>query len=152
MKKKLIYTVLCLVVALPAAAQKYYNDAISITGVSLWQQGESLYIDMQIDMRNLKVDNDRTLTLTPMLVSADHNLTLPEIIINGRRRQKAYVRSMALNSETNLGVPSNKKEVISYTQIIPYQPWMENASLNLEENRCGCGCHQEGVAQELMPN
>ena len=51
MKKKLIYAVLCLVVALPAAAQKYYNDAISITGVSLWQQGESLYIDMQIDMR-----------------------------------------------------------------------------------------------------
>ena len=152
MKKKLIYAVLCIVVALPAAAQKYYNDAISITGVSLWQQGESLYIDMQIDMRNLKVDNDRTLTLTPMLLSADHNLTLPEIIINGRRRQKAYVRSMALNSETNLGVPSNKKEVISYTQIIPYQPWMENASLNLEENLCGCGGHQEVVAQELIPN
>lgn len=152
MKKKLIYAALCLAMALPAGAQKYYNDAISITDVSLWQQGESLYIDMQIDMRNLKVDNDRTLTLTPMLVSADRNLVLPEIIINGRRRQKAYVRSMALNSETNLGVPSNKKEVLSYTQIIPYQPWMENASLNLEENLCGCGGHQEVLTQEPIPN
>lgn len=152
MKKKLIYAALCLAMALPAGAQKYYNDAISITDVSLWQQGESLYIDMQIDMRNLKVDNDRTLTLTPMLVSADRNLVLPEIIINGRRRQKAYVRSMALNSETNLGVPSNRKEVLSYTQIIPYQPWMENASLNLEENLCGCGGHQEVLTQELIPN
>lgn len=152
MKKKLIYAVLCLAMALPAGAQKYYNDAISITDVSLWQQGESLYIDMQIDMRNLKVDNDRTLTLTPMLVSADRNLVLPEIIINGRRRQKAYVRSMALNSETNLGVPSNKKEVLSYTQVIPYQSWMENASLNLEENLCGCGGHQEVLTQEPIPN
>lgn len=152
MKKKLIYAALCLAMALPAGAQKYYNDAISITDVSLWQQGESLYIDMQMDMRNLKVDNDRTLTLTPMLVSADRNLVLPEIIINGRRRQKAYVRSMALNSETNLGVPSNKKEVLSYTQIIPYQPWMENASLNLEENLCGCGGHQEVLTQEPIPN
>lgn len=152
MKKKLIYAALCLAMALPAGAQKYYNDAISITDVSLWQQGESLYIDMQIDMRNLKVDNDRTLTLTPMLVSADRNLVLPEIIINGRRRQKAYVRSMALNSETNLGVPSNKKEVLSYTQIIPYQPWMEKASLNLEENLCGCGGHQEVLTQEPIPN
>lgn len=152
MKKKLIYAALCLAMALPAGAQKYYNDAISITDVSLWQQGESLYIDMQIDMRNLKVDNDRTLTLTPMLVSADRNLVLPEIIINGRRRQKAYVRSMVLNSETNLGVPSNKKEVLSYTQIIPYQPWMENASLNLEENLCGCGGHQEVLTQEPIPN
>ncbi|QIU95493.1 DUF3868 domain-containing protein [Bacteroides faecium] len=152
MKKKLIYVVLCLTMALPVAAQKYYNGAIGITDVSLWQQGESLYIDMQIDMRNLKVDNDRTLTLTPMLVSADRNLVLPEIIINGRRRQKAYVRSMALNSETNLGVPSNKKEVLSYTQVIPYQPWMENASLALEENLCGCGGHQEVLAQEPIPN
>lgn len=152
MKKKLIYVVLCLTMALPAAAQKYYNGAIGITDVSLWQQGESLYIDMQIDMRNLKVDNDRTLTLTPMLVSDDRNLVLPEIIINGRRRQKAYVRSMALNSETNLGVPSNKKEVLSYTQVIPYQPWMENASLALEENQCGCGGHQEVLAQEPIPN
>lgn len=152
MKKKLIYAVLCLAMALPAGAQKYYNDAISITDVSLWQQGESLYIDMQIDMRNLKVDNDRTLTLTPMLVSAGRNLVLPEIIINGRRRQKAYVRSMALNSETNLGVPSNKKEVLSYTQVIPYQSWMENASLNLEENLCGCGGHQEVLTQEPIPN
>lgn len=152
MKKKLIYAALCLAMALPAGAQKYYNDAINITDVSLWQQGESLYIDMQIDMRNLKVDNDRTLTLTPMLVSADHNLVLPEIIINGRRRQKAYVRSMALNSETYLGVPSNKKEVLSYTQVIPYQPWMENASLNLEENLCGCGGHQEVLTQEPIPN
>lgn len=152
MKKKLIYVVLCLTMALPVSAQKYYNDAIGITDVSLWQQGESLYIDMQIDMRNLKVDNDRTLTLTPMLVSADRNLVLPEIIINGRRRQKAYVRSMALNSDTELGVPSNKKEVLNYTQVIPYQPWMENASLTLEENLCGCGGHQEVLAQEPIPN
>lgn len=152
MKKKLIYVVLCLTMALPVSAQKYYNDAIGITDVSLWQQGESLYIDMQIDMRNLKVDNDRTLTLTPMLVSADRNLVLPEIIINGRRRQKAYVRSMALNSDTELGVPSNKKEVLNYTQVIPYQPWMENASLALEENLCGCGGHQEVLAQEPIPN
>lgn len=152
MKKKLIYVVLCLTMALPAGAQKYYNGAIGITDVSLWQQGESLYIDMQIDMRNLKVDNDRTLTLTPMLVSADRNLVLPEIIINGRRRQKAYVRSMALNSDTELGVPSNKKEVLNYTQVIPYQPWMENASLALEENLCGCGGHQEVLAQEPIPN
>lgn len=152
MKKKLIYVVLCLTMALPAGAQKYYNGAIGITDVSLWQQGESLYIDMQIDMRNLKVDNDRTLTLTPMLVSADRNLVLPEIIINGRRRQKAYVRSMALNSDTELGVPSNKKEVLNYTQVIPYQPWMENASMTLEENLCGCGGHQEVLAQEPIPN
>ena len=92
MKKKLIYFVLCIAVALPAGAQKLYNDAISITNASLWQQGESLYIDMQIDMRNLKVSSDRTLTLTPILADASHNVALPDILVNGHRRQKAYIR------------------------------------------------------------
>ena len=68
MKKILIYSVLCLIAALPVSAQKFYKDAINITNASLWQQGESLYINMQMDMRNLKVSNDRTLTLTPVLI------------------------------------------------------------------------------------
>ncbi len=39
-------------------------------------------------MRNLKVSNDRALTLTPVLTGTDNNVVLPEIVINGRRRQK----------------------------------------------------------------
>lgn len=45
MKKILIYSVLCLIAALPVSAQKFYKDAINITNASLWQQGESLYIN-----------------------------------------------------------------------------------------------------------
>ena len=49
MKKILIYSVLCLIAALPVSAQKFYKDAINITNASLWQQGESLYINMQME-------------------------------------------------------------------------------------------------------
>ena len=77
MKKILIYSVLCLIAVLPARAQKFYKDAINITNASLWQQGESLYISMQMDMRNLKVGNDRTLTLTPVLAGPDNNVGIP---------------------------------------------------------------------------
>lgn len=148
MKKKLTYFILCMAAALPAGAQKLYNDAISITNASLWQQGESLYIDMQIDMRNLKVSSDRTLTLTPVLAGTNNNVALPDIIVNGHRRQKAYVRSMTLDKTAHMEIPYDKNEVMNYTQVIPYQPWMENASLNLEEVLCGCGGHQEVVTQE----
>lgn len=40
MKKKLTYFILRIATALPASAQKLYNDSISITYTSLWQQGE----------------------------------------------------------------------------------------------------------------
>lgn len=152
MKKILIYSVLCLIAALPVSAQKFYKDAINITNASLWQQGESLYINMQMDMRNLKVSNDRTLTLTPVLTGTDNSVVLPEIVINGRRRQKAYLRAMALDKTTNMEIPYNTQEVLNYTQVIPYEPWMENAYLNLEEDLCGCGGHQEVLTQEMIMN
>ena len=46
MKKKLIYFILCLMASLPGFAQKFYNDAIIISNASLWQQGQSLYINI----------------------------------------------------------------------------------------------------------
>lgn len=150
MKKKLIYFILCLIVTLPGYAQKFYKDAIIISNASLWQQGESLYIDMQIDMRNLKVSSDRTLTLTPVLAGPQNNVVLPDIMINGRRKQKAYLRAMALDKTSKMELPYNKNEILNYTQVIPYQPWMEDAYLNLEEELCGCAGHQEVIAQELI--
>lgn len=36
--------------------------------------------------------------------------------------------------------------------MIPYEPWMANASLNLVENLCGCGNNEEMLAQELITN
>ena len=154
MKRKVIYILLALVIALPASAQKLYNDAISLSGVSLWQQGNSLYIDMTIDMKNLTVSPQRSLTLTPLLTDGQHNVPLQDIIINGRRRQKAYVRGLAIEHEapTAIVIPYDKREVLNYTQVIPYQPWMENASLNLVENLCGCGNNEEMIAQELITN
>lgn len=154
MKKRIIYSaltvILALIVVLPANAQKLYKDAILISDATLWQEGNSLYINMLIDITNLKVAKDRTLTLTPVLTGAQNNIPLQEIIINGKRRQKAYLRAITLNKDAGLQMPNGQTDVITYSQILPYQPWMENAVLNLEENLCGCAGHQEELNQELI--
>ena len=77
--------------------------------------------------------------LLPLLTDGQHNVALEEIIINGKRRQKAYLRGLAISRELPAGIviPYNKREVLNYTQVIPYEPWMANASLNLVENLCG---------------
>lgn len=154
MKRKIIYLIVALVATLPAGAQKFFNDAITISNVSLWQQGSSLYVDMQIDMRNLDVSSSRSLVLTPLLTDGQNNVALEDIIIDGRRRQKAYLRGQAMRHEGPQGIliPYNKRGVLDYAQVIPYQPWMENASLNLVENLCGCANHEELIAQELISN
>lgn len=47
MKRKLIYLFIAFAAAiLPAHAQKFLNDALTLSNVSLWQQGNSLYVGM----------------------------------------------------------------------------------------------------------
>lgn len=154
MKRKIIYLLLALACVIPAGAQKFYKDAISITNASLWQQGSSLYVNMLIDMSQLSVSSERMLTITPLLTDGQHNVALESLIINGKRRQKAYLRGLTIGNEIPGGivVPYDKREVFTYSQVISYEPWMANASLNLVEDLCGCGNHQEMIAQELITN
>ena len=45
MKRKLIYLFIAFAAAiLPAHAQKFLNDELTLSNVSLWQQGNSLYV------------------------------------------------------------------------------------------------------------
>ncbi len=155
MKKKLIYLIIALAAVIaPAHAQKFMNDALTLSDVTLWQQGESLYVGMTMDMKNLTVGSARSLSLVPLLTDGQHNVPLQEIIINGKRREKAYIRGLAMSKQepTAIIVPYNKRETLNYTQVIPYQPWMANASLQLVETLCGCGNYQEMTAQELITN
>ena len=155
MKRKLIYLFIAFAAAiLPAHAQKFLNDALTLSNVSLWQQGNSLYVSMTFDMKNLTIGSARSLSLIPLLTDGQHNVPLQEIIVNGKRREKAYIRSLAITKQdpTAIIVPYNKRETFNYTQVIPYKPWMANASLQLVENLCGCGNYQEMNAQELITN
>lgn len=154
MKRKIIFFLLALAAILPAGAQKFYNDAINISDVSLWQQGNSMYVDMQIDMKNLVIGSERSLTLVPLLTDGQHNVPLQDIVINGHRRQKAYLRGLAISREapTSIIIPYKKRDVLIYSQVIPYQPWMANASLQLVETLCGCANYDEMTAQELISN
>ena len=155
MKRKFIYLFIALAATiLPTHAQKFLNDALTLSNVSLWQQGNSLYVGMTVDMKDLTIGSARSLSLIPLLTDGQHNVPLQEIIVNGKRREKAYIRGLAISKEepTAIIVPYNKRETFNYTQVIPYQPWMANASLQLVENLCGCGNYQEMNAQELITN
>lgn len=74
----------------------------------------------------------RSLSLIPLLTDGQHNIPLQEIIVNGKRREKAYLRGLAISKQepTAIIVPYNKRETFNYTQVIPYQPWMANAPCN----------------------
>ena len=103
MKRKLIYLFIAFAAAiLPAHAQKFLNDELTLSNVSLWQQGNSLYVGMTFDMSKLTIGSTRSLSLIPLLTDGQHNVPLQEIIVNGKRREKAYIRGLAITNRNRL--------------------------------------------------
>ena len=71
MKRKLIYLFIAFAAAiLPAHAQKFLNDELTLSNVSLWQQGNSLYVGMTFDMSKLTIGSTRSLSLIPLLTDS----------------------------------------------------------------------------------
>ena len=71
MKRKFIYLFIALAATiLPTHAQKFLNDALTLSNVSLWQQGNSLYVGMTVDMKDLTIGSARSLSLIPLLTDS----------------------------------------------------------------------------------
>jgi outer membrane protein OmpA-like peptidoglycan-associated protein len=110
------------------------------------QQGDSLIIDMDIDMTHLGVPTNFAQILTPLVASETEEIELPKVYVQGEARNKAFIRELELNDqaysefEKNLPYAIVKpKGRLNYHISVPYEAWMSNAALDVEEDLCGCG-------------
>ena len=110
------------------------------------QEGDSLVVDVDIDMSRINLQTNRAQILTPVIGSESEEIELPKVMIQGAARNKAFVRELELNDqayeefENNLPyaiVKPNGK--LNYRMAVPYEPWMSGAYLDVEEDLCGCG-------------
>lgn len=166
-KTNILYTHLLALVAfamLPSTPISAQNNTatprlVSANPAHMYQQGDSLYINMDVHYGGIHLERDRELTLTPVLHSSTDSLYLTPFLINGKIRQKAYKRSLALNklqeasASEYASVTEYKKgdfNPIRYTKALPFEPWMRNASLSLYEDFCGCGKHVDENYSNLV--
>lgn len=133
----------------PAGAQTYTGD-INIVPIRLEQQGDSLYIDMEIRMSNVRVRSGMSVDLAPKLISSARAAGLPVVSVKGKRNYKAYERGLALEgtspgavakSSRNIVVKGygNREASLEYRYTLRFEPWMADAKLDLERDDCGCG-------------
>jgi hypothetical protein len=110
------------------------------------QSGDSLIIDMEIDMSKMDLQTNHAQIITPVIGSSTEEIELPRVMIQGTTRNKAFVRELELNDqayeefENNLPYAIVKpKGTLNYHIGVPYEPWMSDAFLDVEEDLCGCG-------------
>ena len=115
------------------------------------QEGDSLLVNMDIDMSNLNLKTNHAQIITPLICSTTDELELPHVMIQGTTRHKAFVRELELNEMAYNDFISNPpydivkpKGRLNYRYSVPFEPWMNEAFLDVEEDLCGCG-EQENI-------
>jgi len=120
-------------------------------------QGDSAWINLDIEISKLSIGSERQLVLTPILQSKDNNKPLPPVIINGKKRHRIFNRSLKYNKQSGImpykviKISSDKDtERVHYSMGVRVEPWMKRASLVLEQDLCGCGNDQQQISVEMV--
>lgn len=142
MKKILYILTILLGMGMTTQAQNRETivDGVSVGNLKMERNGEYMVVDMTLDLKDLDVDGNRAVLLTPRLINGNDSLDLQSIGIYGRRRYYFYVRngeSMLAEDEQSFKA-SEKPDNITYHQIVSYADWMNGAKLSLHRSDYGC--------------
>ena len=159
---KRIYTLLILwmVALMPMLAQGIGGSAIQVDKQSVTiSDNQMILVAMDITVpADMEISSDRVLTLTPVIQTKDgsQNKVLPQVVVYGRRREIVHQREGNIPVDAFEVVRRQKgvAQTVNYTARVPFEPWMNGATLDLMADLCGCANHvqQEETAQVMPVN
>ena len=121
----------------------------------VFTQGDSLHIELLLNLDDTKAGNAEAYRFTPVLRSAGRLQELPAVVVSGRRRTRADHRQQALQPASGYIPPyctlyaRNRKDSINYHVSVAYSPWMEHASLVLMREQRDC-CRMKILGVESL--
>lgn len=154
--KKIYYIMLALLGMGATAEAQTPNqtvvDGVAVSGFKMERNEGYMAVDMTLDLSALDVESNRAVLLTPRLVNGADSTDLPAIGIYSRRRYYYYVRngeSMLSGSGEQSFKAADKPDLFVYNKVIPYEAWMNGATLSLHRDDYGC-CHTLLAEQDGM--
>lgn len=121
---------------------------VSVEKFNMNRNGKYLTVTMDIDLTKLDVNSNRAVLLTPRLANGTDSIDLPSVGIYGRRRYYYYIRNgiSTISGKTEKSFKaSDKPGQLEYDNHIPYENWMDGATLKF--HRSDWGCCQEILAE-----
>ncbi|UVQ48425.1 DUF3868 domain-containing protein [Parabacteroides faecis] len=137
-------------------------DTLEAQGIRIVPQrisvkNDSLHVQLQMDLNEVRVGRSRAFIFTPQLLGAGkQQLSLPAVVISGSIRDRQDRREAALSLCKECTVPylrirdsRNVSKNITYRISIPYASWMQHAMLLLKQESREC-CGNELLAVDTL--
>lgn len=139
--KRIILIIIAFVSVAPLWAQTIFNGDITVKNFTMERNGDNMFIEMDLDMSDFGVSNNRVKVYTPIIVKGDKEQELYSVGIYGRRRYFTYVRNdwSILGKENDVTLKEKDcPDVITYRTHVPYQEWMNGAHIRICNSLYGC--------------
>lgn len=138
-----------------------YADAMKFEDRELSKNGDDVTLSMKIILDSTRIRTQHTITLTPVLISADstEECDFGAVIIDGRARHRVFLRKEALEKEADsvrnsaIAVIMRKNgsaQEYTYMSSVPYHRWMLGGRVELRESVSGCAECGEGTSEHVM--
>ena len=138
-----------------------YADAMKFEDRELSKNGDDVTLSMKIILDSTRIRTQHTITLTPVLISADstEECDFGAVIIDGRARHRVFLRKEALEKEDDsvrnsaIAVIMRKNgsaQEYTYMSSVPYHRWMLGGRVELRESVSGCAECGEGTSEHVM--
>lgn len=133
------FILLCLLTSSLLPAQ---NVSLDIKPHFLGIRADSLLLSMDISVEIEKMNPKNAVILTPVLANQDRRILLPAIQLNGKQKQKLYLRNQILRKKKDsreatdrtfliTGIDDAHPHTIAYRTALPAEEWMNNATVYL---------------------
>lgn len=120
-------------------AQQLAGGRVAVKSTSVERDGSNVHVALGMELANDDLSAGDGIILTPMLASNADTARMPAVEILGRNRYIYYQRNQKTATTLPAVVTRGKKgATIDYTASVPYESWMDNASLIVAEGACGC--------------
>ncbi|WP_160150100.1 DUF3868 domain-containing protein [Parabacteroides sp. Marseille-P3160] len=120
------------------------DKQVKIKDPVIQKAGDEWEVAFSIDLSEVSLGADRSMTLTPLFTAEGKKLELPSVLVNGTRRHILWQRT---NPEEGVLQEVKRQngaaQTVSYRVKTPYLAWLEEAPLSLEARTCGCGGEKE---------
>ena len=116
---------------------------LPVTDISVKRNGELMTIGMDMDLKDYKLKGDKVSVFAPVLVNGEQRLELDPVGLYSRIRYIQYLRDggEGVEGENEISFKYSKRPSdYMLWQSMPYQDWMNGATLYLSHKEYGC-CH-----------
>ncbi len=137
------HTILLMLVLLGVFTRTQAEDVsgVSVRNLAITREGDYMSVGFLFDLSDLHVGDNRAVLLTPRVIQGTDSVNLSSVGVYGRRRYYYYVRNgegMLTGGDERSYRKSEKPDTMSYQILIPYNSWMNGASLLLYRGEYGC--------------